>query len=474
MSDYNVYIGLEIHAELDTKTKAFCSCRNSFGSLPNTQVCPVCLGLPGTLPVINKKAIEYTIMGGLCFGSQIQRKVIFERKNFFYPDMSKSYQITQLSYPICLGGGIRLSNGRFIEFNRIHLEEDTGKLIHTDDNQTLVDFNRAGIPIIELVTNPQIMTAEEVVEFLTTLRQTLIYAGIARCKMEEGGLRFDLNISVQPKDSETLGTRSEINNLGSLKSVENAINYETHRQIELLESGQAVVRETRVWNDELGESRPARIKETENDYRYFPDPDIRPIEVTEKDITRLQARLPEIIDNRRKSLLDLGLGEDYVDILLRRKDLLDYFTKVVDITAKPIEVANWIMVDLMKYMKNSVSSIEEIITAENFAEIINRVVSEDITRANGKILLDECIKTGKDVSTLVVELDLIGEVNKKDIVDMVGLIINEKPGIISDFEDNPDEVINYFIGEIMRHTQGKARPEYIEPLVIEILKSKEQ
>ena len=473
MSDYNVYIGLEIHAELDTKTKAFCSCRNSFGSLPNTQVCPVCLGLPGTLPTINKKAIEYTIMGGLSFGSEIQRKVVFERKNFFYPDMSKSYQITQLSHPLCLGGGIRLSNGKFIEFNRIHLEEDTGKLIHTDE-ETLVDFNRAGIPIIELVTNPQIMTAEEVVEFLTTLRKTLIYAGIARCKMEEGGLRFDLNISVQHRDSESLGTRSEINNLGSLRSVEDAINYETRRQIELLESGQSVARETRVWNDELGESRPARIKETENDYRYFPDPDIRPIEITDKDIARLQARLPEIIDNRRKSLLDQGISEDYVDTLLGRKDLLDYFTKVVDITAKPIEVANWIMVDLLKYTKNTVSSIEEIITVENFAEIIDRVSSGDITRANGKILLDECIKTGKEVSTLVVELDLMGEVNKKDIVDMVGMIINEKPGIIADFENNPDEVINHFIGEIMRHTQGKARPEYIEPLVIEILKSKDQ
>ena len=473
MSDYNVYIGLEIHAELDTKTKAFCSCRNSFGSLPNTQVCPVCLGLPGTLPTINKKAIEYTIMGGLSFGSEIQRKVVFERKNFFYPDMSKSYQITQLSHPLGLGGGIRLSNGKFIEFNRIHLEEDTGKLIHTDE-ETLVDFNRAGIPIIELVTNPQIMTAEEVVEFLTTLRKTLIYAGIARCKMEEGGLRFDLNISVQHRDSQVLGTRSEINNLGSLRSVEDAINYETRRQIELLESGQSVARETRVWNDELGESRPARIKETENDYRYFPDPDIRPIEITDKDIARLQARLPEIIDNRRKSLLDQGISEDYADTLLGRKDLLDYFTKVVDITAKPIEVANWIMVDLLKYTKNTVSSIEEIITVENFAEIIDRVSSGDITRANGKILLDECIKTGKEVSTLVVELDLMGEVNKKDVVDMVGMIINEKPGIIADFENNPDEVINHFIGEIMRHTQGKARPEYIEPLVIEILKSKDQ
>lgn len=471
MNEYNIVIGLEIHAELDTKTKAFCGCRNEFGAMPNTQVCPVCLGLPGALPVLNRKAVEYTIMGGLNFGSEINEKVVFERKNYFYPDSSKSYQVTQLNNPLCVGGGIKLSSGKFIEFNRIHLEEDSAKLIHNDENnKTLIDFNRSGIPLIEMVTEPTIMTAEEVVEFLTKLKSTLIYSGIAKCRMEEGGLRFDLNISVS-KDKDTLGTRCEINNLGSLKSVEKAIEYESARHISLIESGQEVLRETRGWNEDKSETYLLRKKEVEKDYRYFPDPDIIPVSISPKDIQRLRRRLPEIIDSRRLKLKDWGIKDADIDTLFRDKTLIDYFLELVNLTHEPIESVNWVLQDLLHEMKKNNSSPKDIISPNNLGVIIHKISSGDITRVNAKVLFDEVITTGKDADLLIKEMDLIGEVNKKDIVDLMGMLINENPNIISDYKIYPDEVMNFFIGNILRNTQGKAKIEHIEPLVGEVLKN---
>jgi len=472
MLSYNIVIGLEIHAELDTKSKAFCSCHNEFGALPNTQVCPVCLGLPGSLPVLNKKAVEYTIMGGLSFGCDINNRAIFERKNYVYPDLAKSYQITQLSSPLCTGGGIRLSNGKFVRFNRIHLEEDTGKLIHTE-NESLVDFNRSGVPLIEMVTEPDLNSGEEVVEFLTKLKTTLVYSGVSKCKMEEGGLRFDLNLSVNSTESEQLGTRVELKNLTTLKSVEKAIEYESKRQINELEKGNVLELETRGWDDEKCETYLMRKKETELDYRYFPDPDIIPVEISEKDIQRLKSRLPEIIDSRRSKLLSMGLKESEVATLINNKELLDYYLEVVSLTNNPIESINWIMTELLHETKNLIGiTLKDIISCENMAVVVNAVTNEEITRGNGKVLFDHIIKTGKDGRVLLKELDLAGDVNKQDIVDLVGMLINSNPQIIEDYASYPEEVLNFFIGNILKHTQNKAKVEYIRPLVIEILKSK--
>lgn len=472
MQDYNIVIGLEIHAELDTKTKAFCSCHNAFGALPNTQVCPVCLGLPGSLPVLNKKAVEYTIMGGLSFGCDISSKAIFERKNYVYPDLPKSYQITQLTNPLCTGGGIKLSNGKFVRFNRIHLEEDCGKLIHTE-NETLVDFNRSGVPIIEMVTEPDLSSGAEVVDFLNKLKTTLVYSGVSKCKMEEGGLRFDLNLSVNPVNSDKLGTRVEIKNLTSFKLVEKAIDYESSRQIGEIEKGNALSLETRGWDEERGVTYVMRKKETELDYRYFPDPDIFPVEIGEKDIQRLKNRLPEIIDSRRSKLLSMGIKDADVEILINNRELMDYYLDVVEITNNPIETVNWIMTELLHETKNITGiTLEDIITCENLAFVVNAVANNDITRANGKVLFDQIIKTGKDGSVLLKELDLSGDVNKQDIVDLVGMLINNNPEIIEDYENYPEQVLNFFIGNILKHTQNKAKVEYIKPLVIEIIKSK--
>jgi len=471
---YDIIIGLEIHAELDTKSKAFCSCRNEFGAMPNTQVCPVCLGLPGAMPVLNKKAVEYTIMGGLSFGCDINHKAVFERKNYFYPDLSKSYQITQLDNPLCTNGGITLDNGKFIKFNRIHLEEDAGKLIHTD-NETLIDYNRSGIPLIEMVTEPQECTPADVVEFINKLRSTLIYAGISKCKMEEGGLRFDINISVRPKGVDTLGTRCEMKNLNSLKSLEKAIEYESNRQIEILDKGGVVIQETRGWNEEENVSYTMRKKENVNDYRYFPDPDIIPIEITQNDIVRLKRRLPELIDSKKQRLISQGLPESDVNIILREKSLADYFTKVNNLTNKPKETANWIVQEVLRVAKeNSKLELEEIISSKDLSLIINKVEEGSITRINGRLLMEEIIKTGKDAENLIFELNLEGDVNKNDVVEICRIIISERPEIIDDYHNSPDDVINYFIGFIMKHTQGKAKPEYVIPLIKQIISKYEQ
>ena len=274
MQDYDIVIGLEVHAELKTKSKVFCSCKNQFGSLPNTNCCPVCVGLPGALPILNKKAVELVIKAGLSIDSEINNLAVFERKNYFYPDLAKAYQISQLVRPICVGGYIDLKERR-VRVNRIHLEEDAGKLIHsTQAIGTLIDYNRGGVPLMELVTEPDITSADEAVEFLTKLRQRYIFADVADCKMEQGGMRCDVNISVKPKGSTVLGERTEMKNLNSFKSVHRAITYEANRQIEILRNGGKISQETRKWDDNHGKSISMRKKETSQDYRYFPDPDM--------------------------------------------------------------------------------------------------------------------------------------------------------------------------------------------------------
>lgn len=474
-SKYDVVIGLEIHAELNTKTKVFCSCKNTFGEEPNTNCCPVCVGLPGALPVLNKKAVENTIKAGLSVGCSINNLAVFERKNYFYPDLSKAYQISQLVRPICIGGNIKLDNGKTIRINRIHLEEDAGKLIHkTKTIGTLVDYNRGGIPLIELVTEPDFSNADEAVEFLDKLRRTYIYSGVANCKMEEGGMRCDVNISVKPHDSKELGIRTEMKNLNSFKMVKRAIEYESKRQIEELEKGNKIIQQTRKWDDNKGKSFALRSKENSHDYRYFPDPDLLTVEITQEDVENIRSTLPELAQDRIKKYVEIyNLPLYDAKILTNEKFVSDYFEECLNLYNNPKQISNWIMTELLKVLKDkpNCENLNEIITKENLVSILELLDSKQITRPNSKILFENICFTSKNAKDVAKELGMLSSLSDEEIKDFVKQVINTNPDAILDFEKNPNKVIMFYTGKVMALTKGKANPITTQSFIKEILEN---
>ena len=468
LDGYDVVIGLEIHAELNTKTKVFCSCKNEFGAEPNTNTCPVCTGMPGALPILNKHAVELAIKSGLSFGCKISPYSVFERKNYFYPDLSKAYQISQLVYPLCVGGEIELDNGKIVRLNRIHLEEDAGKLTHISKAVgTLVDYNRGGTPLIEMVTEPDISSADEAVEFLKKVREALMFEGIANCKMEEGGMRCDVNLSLKPKGSTIFGTRTEMKNLNSFKSVQRAIEYEAKRQAEVLSTGGVVVQETRKWDDDKGKSSAMRSKEQAQDYRYFPDPDLLPLKISQEDVEKIKQEMVMLPSERRKMYVEkFGLPEYDAQILTSTKYISDYFEKCVSFFDCPKKISNWIMVDLLKLVKEQ----EEVvfpIDEKSLAEIIKMVEDKIINKTVGLQLLDKVIETGKEPMVLAKELNLLASISDEQIVSILQKLKSENQKVVEDYKKSPEKVMGFIIGYVMKNTGGKANSAKVKQLIIE-------
>ena len=493
LKDFDVTIGLEIHAELATNTKIFCSCKNQFGSEPNTNVCPVCIGLPGALPVVNKRAVELGIRAGLCMGCKISPLTVFERKNYFYPDLSKAYQISQLQKPLCLGGGITLDDGKFIRLNRIHLEEDAGKLTHINSTQgSLVDYNRGGVPLIEIVTEPDISSAEEAVEFVVKLRSNLVFGKIAECRMEQGGMRCDVNLSIKPKGSKTLGTRTEMKNLNSFKMVGRAINYEAQRQVEELEKGNRILQQTRKWDDNKGRSFSMRSKEEANDYRYFPDPDILAIKVSERLVEETQLGLPRLSEQRKNYYVtELGLPLYDAKILTSELFISDYFEQVLKLFDNAKVVSNWIMTEVLRKLKErETEDLSEIISAKNLVAIIKMFENNEITKHHAKELFEKvcaekeerekamlmgCKADAKkevDAREMAEKEGMLSALTEAEIIKIIEQSFEANPKALQDFKTEPDKVIKFFMGQIMRATKGAAKVEVAMPILEAKLKDK--
>ena len=472
-NNYDVVIGLEVHAELKTNSKVFCSCANKFGSEPNTNCCPVCIGLPGALPVLNKQAVKSTIKAGLCMGCEINDIAVFERKNYFYPDLSKAYQISQLVRPICIGGGVYVNGGeKFIRLNRIHLEEDAGKLVHKSEQVgTLIDYNRGGVPLIEMVSEPDISNAEEAIQFLTGLRENLIYAGIAECKMEQGGMRCDVNISIKKKGSSELGTRTEMKNLNSFKAVARAIEYETNRQIEIVENGGKIIQETRKWDDERGKSLSLRTKETSQDYRYFPDPDLLSVKIDRSLVEEIKKTIPKLPFERRKQYTsEFGLTEYDAEVLTNDKEISDFYDECLKVYNEPKKVCNYCLTELLKHIEKTEESINIPISAENFANIVRMVDKQLIGQANAKKLIEMCFNTDAKAEQLAKENNMLNDIDAGEIEEMVKKVIADNPKAVEDYKVNGDKILTFFLGQVMRLSKGKAPANVVRELLIKNLK----
>jgi aspartyl-tRNA(Asn)/glutamyl-tRNA(Gln) amidotransferase subunit B len=473
-------IGLEIHIELKTRSKMFCSCKNDPDEKhPNINICPVCLGHPGTLPVINREAVRKTIKTGLALNCEISRHTFFERKNYFYPDLPKGYQISQYSTPICKNGFLEI-DGKKIRIRRVHLEEDTGRLIHEKD-YSLVDFNRAGVPLMELVTEPDIESPKEARKFAEELQLILRYLDVSDADMEKGQMRVEANISLSSKKG-VLGTKVEIKNLNSFKAVEKALEYEIERQRKILESGKKVIQETRGWDPAREITFSQREKEEAQDYRYFPEPDLPPLEITQEMVDEIRAEIPELPRQKRERFKkEYNLDEKSIEIFVKNKDFGEYFEKVVseftpnlpkEKLLRLIKLAtNYLTTDLLGLLKGaSVSGEDFLITPENFAEFIELIDEGKISSKIAKIVLEEMFKTGADPSQIIEEKGLVLIADEAEIEKIVYQVISENQKAVSDFKKGKENALEFLIGQVMRKTKGKANPKIAKEILTRILK----
>ena len=471
MTQYEPVIGLEVHSQLKTNTKVFCSCSTRFGQDPNENVCPVCSGMPGVLPVMNAKVVEYAVKMGLAVNCQINKKSVFARKNYFYPDLPKGYQISQYEEPICGLGylDIDLEDGKKrIGITRIHIEEDAGKSIHSNvENVSFVDLNRACVPLIEIVSEPDMRSAEEAVAYLKGLHSILLYLGICDGNMEEGSFRCDANISIRPKGQEEFGTRTELKNMNSFRNVQRAIEYEIARQIDLVEDGEAVVQETRLYNADKNVTASMRGKEEAHDYRYFPDPDLVPVILKDEWMEKWESELPELPGDRRVRFVEeFSLPEYDAGLLTTDKAMADYFEAAAKACGQAKKVSNWVMTDMMREVNNAEGGLEACkLAPEGLGKLIKLIDDGVISNKIAKDIYPELFSGGNDPETLVKEKGLIQISDTSELEKTVDEIIAANPAEAERFKSGEKKLMGFFVGQIMKATRGKANPQMVNKLI---------
>jgi len=468
---YEAVIGLEVHAQLLTDTKIFCGCSTKFGSLPNSNVCPVCLGHPGVLPVLNKKVVEYTVLMGLATDCRINEKSVFARKNYFYPDLPKGYQISQYEEPICEFGKVTIEfkdgSKKDIGVTRIHMEEDAGKSIHDLGDDTMIDLNRTGTPLMEIVSEPDMRSAEEAVLYLNKLKQVLLYLGICDGNMEEGSLRCDANISIRLKGETKLGTKAEVKNMNSFRNVEKAIEYEIERQIDIIEDGGKIIQQTLLWNAELNQIFPMRTKEEAHDYRYFPDPDLMPVIVDEKWRNEILSSLPELPDARRERFVfQYKLPVYDAQILTSSRELADYYEQVLTETDDYKTASNWVMTDVLKTVNEQKISVKDFsVTPQNLGKLVSLISKNTISGKIAKEVFPEMILSEKDPEVIVKEKNLVQISDTSELESAITKILDANPKDVQDYLGGKEKAIGFFVGQIMRETKGKANPQIVNELL---------
>ncbi len=473
--EYEAVIGLEVHAQLLTETKIFCGCSTKFGAVPNSHTCPICLGMPGVLPVMNRKVVEYTIKMALATHCRINRENSFARKNYFYPDLPKGYQISQYACPLAEHGYVEVEiNGgkKRIGITRIHMEEDAGKLVHDEYNPvSYVDLNRAGVPLIEIVGEPDIRSSEEAVAYLRRLHEILVYLEICDGNMEEGSFRCDANISIRPRGEDELGTRAELKNMNSFRNVQRALEHEIKRQQYVLEGGGQVVQETRLWDDSKGVTRSMRGKEEAHDYRYFPDPDLVPLIIGDEWIEEVRKTLPELpLEKRERFILEYAIPEYDAGVLTASRDLADYYEETVRLCGKPKLTSNWVMGDILRYLNEEKRGIKACpVRSIALAEMINLIEDGTISGKIAKEVFEEMWKSERPPKEIIEEKGLLQITD----VDILKKVINEAleadPEKVEQYRSGKEKLFGHFMGQVMKATRGKANPKLVNKILIEML-----
>lgn len=476
MKQYETVIGLEVHVELATKTKIFCSCSTEFGGAPNTHTCPVCTGMPGSLPVLNKQVVEYAMAVGLATNCSITQNCKFDRKNYFYPDNPQNYQISQLYKPICTNGYVEIKGDdgekKQVRIHEIHMEEDAGKLVHDDWNDcSLVDLNRSGVPLIEIVSEPDMRSSDEVIAYLEKLRLIIQYLGASDCKLNEGSMRADVNLSVREYGAKEFGTRTEMKNLNSFKAIARAIENERERQIDLIEAGEAVIQETRRWDDTKEYSYAMRSKEDAQDYRYFPDPDLVPIIISDEWMAEVKSKEPEFRDEKMaRYISEFNLPEYDADIITLYKPLADLFEAAVQKGSAPKEASNWLMGETMRIVKDKGIEPDQVkVTGENFAKFLKLIENDVINKTVAKEVFEAIFDGGVNPEAYVEEHGLKMDNDTDGLKKIIEEVVANNPKAVADYQGGNKKAIGALVGQTMKATQGKANPQMINKILNEIL-----